>query len=134
MGADDVARVEALQAEVAQLAPKAQSRFGGGAARQRIAEAEAEQRLICERAGVADLEALRQRAAAGPVVDPTVLDFARRELAAAEAAWDEVQALEVPEPEPEEASDDADGDDDADAADLATVTEIDLRMKPQAAS
>lgn len=128
----DVARIEALRAEVAELGPRSRSRFGGGAARQRIAELEAEERLILQRAEVADLAELRARATApsAPAVDDAVLDFARRELAAAEAAWAEVQALELPEPEPEPQAP-ADG---ADDAPLATVTEIDVRARPQAAS
>ena len=128
----DVARIEALRAEVAELGPRSRSRFGGGAARQRIADLEAEERLILERSGAADLAELRAltTAAAAPAVDPAVLDFARRELEAAEQAWIEVQALDMPEPE-EDPSDD-DGSDDE--APLATVTDIDLRMKPQAAS
>lgn len=101
----DVARVEALAGERVELQPKAESRFGGSGARERIAEIEGELRLVLERLGVADVDELRDRVArqGSDAVDPQVLDFARRELDAALQAWREIRDLVLPPSEATEA-------------------------------
>lgn len=105
---DDVARVEALDGERAGLRHKAESRFGGSGARERIAEIEGELRLVFDRLGVADLDELRDRVArqSSDAVDPTMLDFARRELQGAAEGWREIRAVVLPPAE--EALDDPD--------------------------
>jgi hypothetical protein len=116
LDAQDVARAEALAGERAELRPKADSRFGGSGARERIAAIEGELRLVLDRLGVGDLDELRERVArqGSDAVDPQVLDFARRELDGALQAWREIRDLELPPSEPAsvDASDDADEADD----------------------
>ncbi|WP_334144909.1 hypothetical protein, partial [Rhabdothermincola sp.] len=93
----DLERVEELQRELDKLRQKAQSRFGGGSARERLAKVELEQRLILDRLGVGsfeDLEALRRSpTSTADEVDPVFVQFARRELAAAEEAYRQVLLL-----------------------------------------
>jgi hypothetical protein len=92
----DAARVEELEAELSKLRSKASSRFGGGAARERIPQAELEQRLVLDRLGFASYEEFRAADRKPPPedqVDPVFLDFARRELAGAEEAYQQVLAL-----------------------------------------
>jgi hypothetical protein len=101
---DDLARAEAYQREIDELATKAHSRFGGGTARARLAEAEMQQRLVLERLGVTSYDELRTAervAPIGPAIDPAFVDFARRELASAEEAYRQVLAMpDEPAPEP----------------------------------
>lgn len=96
---EDLARVDSYQAEIEKLRQKAQSRFGGGSARERLAEVELQQRLIFERLGVVSYEQLQElrRAPANSAdeVDPVFVEFARRELADAQEAYR--QALLLPE-------------------------------------
>jgi hypothetical protein len=93
----DVSRVEALESELTKLRAKAGSRFGGGAARDRLPDLEAEQRLVLERLGFDSYDAFRARDTAEPAVtdavDPAIADFARRELAAAEQAYEELLSM-----------------------------------------
>jgi hypothetical protein len=126
VGRDELDELTALRAEIEALGAKARARFGGGGARERRAELQARERALLARLGVASYDeavaAAHQPEA--PAVDQEVLAFARHELAAAEAAWREVQAIEVPDEEPE-----ADRGDDEDAG-----AAIDLRLDPPAAS
>lgn len=92
-----VERLEALEVEAVPLRKKAGARFGGGAARDRLAEIDGQQRLLLDELGVADLDEARARAGAGADVDPTLLEFARRELAQAEDELAEVLAMEIPD-------------------------------------
>lgn len=106
----DAGAVERLQAEIDALARKAQSRFGGAAARERIAHLHGEQSVLLARLGFdsyEDFVAAGGLLAPSEQVDPVFLDFARRELAAAEAAWQEVRRLpeEAPEPRPHDGID-----------------------------
>ena len=96
-----VTRLEELEAESVPLRKKAESRFGGGSARQRLAEIEAHQRVLLDELGVTDLAEARQRLDTVAEVDATLLEFARRELEQAEAELAEVLAMDIPEPEPE---------------------------------
>jgi hypothetical protein len=93
----DVEQVEALEAELAKLRAKAGSRFGGGAARDRLPDLEAQQRRLLERMGFDSYAAFAARATGDqPVadaVDPAIADFARRELAAAEEAYEELLSM-----------------------------------------
>ena len=97
----DSALVEQLQKEIEQVAPRAAARFGGGAARERLAELRNRQREALERLGFADYAAFS--AAGGglaPVddVDPVFVEFARREVRDAEEALAQVLALPGDEP------------------------------------
>jgi hypothetical protein len=96
---DDVERVETYEAELRKLRAKAASRFGGGAARDRVPEVEARQRVALERLGFDSYGAFaasghRARdTAAGDAGDPALVEFARHEVDAAAAAYAEVLAL-----------------------------------------
>lgn len=118
--AADVARLEELAAEAEALHKKAKSRFGGGAARDRLTEIEGQERLLLAELGVADLADARARLLSTGDVDATLLEFTRNELRQAEAELAEVLAMDVPDAEAEPAADDAAGDD------------IDLRDEPTA--
>lgn len=128
----DVARAESLQADIAKLTTKASGRFGATAARAKLEVSQRDLRLVLDRLGVEHLDEL-SAPAAGAAVDPTVLDFARRECADAEQAFLEVAAMVIPDAEPEAEHHDAEiiaaaetfGDD---------GTELDLRIEPSAAS
>jgi hypothetical protein len=104
------ADVEALVANRVQLEAaraKSTARFGGSSARQRAEKLEANERLILDRVGMGeynDFLAWRDGPPPAPPVDPAVLDFARREVRAATAAWIQIQSLEIPavEAEPDE--------------------------------
>jgi hypothetical protein len=114
----DLAEIDAVRAEMDRLQSKAKSRFGGGAARERLAELELSERLVLERLGFAtydELAAFRAQPPPAPSVDPAIVAFARRELHDAEQAWLEIQALELPPREPDEA--------DATASEGATETD-----------
>lgn len=108
----DVARVTEIHAEMDKLRPKTSSRFGGGSARDRMEELEMQQRLILDRLGFQSydtfLEAAQRDTAPATEVDPTVLDFARREFEGAEQAFLEITALVLPPKEggPDEETDD----------------------------
>jgi hypothetical protein len=95
----DVARADELHTEAQQLRGKAHSRFGGGAAKERLVQVEADQRMVFERLGVSSYDELQsaRRAPASAKVDPTMLEFAQREVESAEREWREVQALEIPD-------------------------------------
>jgi hypothetical protein len=117
----DIDRLAELQAEIDKLMPKTQARFGADKARTRIDELEVQMRLILDRAGFGTYDDFLDAGAELPAtvepVDPTVLEFARREVASAETAW--MELLSVDMPEPEELSDElltADTDDDDAAA------------------
>lgn len=127
---EDIEELERLEEEIAALAVKAKARFGGGAARERRATLQARQRSVLDRLGVADLDEARAAATRtdGPAVDPVVLDFARRELAAAEEAWEEIQAMDVPD-QPEDPAIDLAAPDEAEPSPA-----IDLRVTPPTAS
>jgi hypothetical protein len=94
---DELARLEAYQADIDKLTAKASGRFGAGAARSRLADVEMQLRLALERLGVGSIDELKAKGSspAEATVDDGVLDFARRELAAAEQAYREV--LELPD-------------------------------------
>lgn len=101
----DVDRANALLDELAEARDKARGRFGKKWV-EKVESLELNLRLVLDRLGCVDEDeyrARRRELAAPPVdaVDPTVLEFARRELAAAEAGFLEIQTLEVPEAEPE---------------------------------
>jgi hypothetical protein len=93
----DVRRMHDLEDELVRLRAKATARFGGGAARDRIPEVEMQQRLVLERLGydtLAELDRAVEEAADAPdPVDPAIVDFARRELAAAEEAYEQLLAM-----------------------------------------
>ena len=129
----DVARAEALQAEVVKLTAKASGRFKGSA-RAKLEATERDLRLVLDRLGVERLEQLAE-VRAEAAVDPTVLDFARRECADAEQAFLEIAALEIPE------ADDEPEDDQPDAEVIPAAetfgdagADVDLRIEPSAAS
>lgn len=129
----DVARAEQLQSEIERHITKASGRFGAGAARARLEEAQLQQRPVLERLGVATFDELREGGRdLAPAVDPTVLDFARRECAEAEKTFLEVAAMVIPEVEDED--DDADGGEVIAAADSFADDDLDLRIEPSAAS
>jgi hypothetical protein len=96
---DDLLRAETSQAEIEKLRHKAQSRFGGASARERLGEAELQQRLLFERLGVGSFDELQTRrrnpVPAGEQVDPVFVEFARRELSSAEEAYRQV--LDLPD-------------------------------------
>lgn len=112
---DDVARAMALDGERQDLAPKASARFGGSAARDRLAGVETELRLVLDRLRVGDIDALREQvnareSAAAP--DPDLVEFAQRELDTARAQYRELLLLELPQPDdPDESASDAEGPD-----------------------
>jgi len=130
----DITLAEALQIDIERYTAKAAGRFGGGA-RAKLDDCRRQQRVVLERLGVATIDELRTRgsAAAAPAVDPTLLDFARRECAEAEKEFLEVAAMVIPEVEPEPEGEDAEvieapstfGDD---------AHDLDLRIEPSAAS
>jgi hypothetical protein len=96
----DVERLEEVHVELAAARAKASGRFTKGAARQRVRDLETTERLVLGRLGVDGYDDYRAQAAARvhhQVVETEVIDFARRELASAQQAWREVQALEVDE-------------------------------------
>lgn len=127
---EDVEELDRLDAEIASLAAKAKARFGGGTARERRATLQARQRALLERLGVPDVEAARAMATADVAdeVDPVLLDFARRELTAAEEAWEEIQSMEVPDDQPEDEPIELADDEGSEAP------AIDLRVNPPTAS
>jgi len=135
-----LAEAERLQTDVDRATAKASGRFGGGSARGRLERSRGELDLLLERLGADSIADLRARASepAAPAVDPTVLDFARRECAEAEKAFLEVAAMVMPDVDP------ADGTDAGDRADGEVVPaaasfgddegDLDLRIEPSAAS
>jgi len=126
--------VDPKHVDVERYTAKAAGRFGGGA-RTKLDDCRRKQRVVLERLGVDTIDELRARgsAAAAPAVDPTLLDFARRECAEAEKEFLEVAAMVIPEVEPEVEGEDAEvieapssfGDD---------ADDLDLRIEPSAAS
>ena len=101
----DVAKAHALQAEIDALRPKANARFGGGAARNRIDDLEVSLHLVLDRLGFASYELFvtgANRPAAAPAVDPDALRFATREFADAQRSFLEVAAMVIPPNEPEQ--------------------------------
>ncbi len=101
----DAQRLEALEADLAQARSKASGRFGKGAARDRVSHLEVTERLLLDQLGVSSYDEYRASVDAPPAaaepIDEAVLAFARQELASAQQAWLDVQALEVPaDPEP----------------------------------
>ncbi len=129
---DDLARAEALDADISKHAAKASARFGGGAARGKVEAARNELAPLLDRYQVASVDELRARAATSDAVDPAVLDFARLECTEAERSFLEVAAMVIPEHEP-----DLEGDGDADAEVIAASDsfgddDLDLRIEPSA--
>lgn len=123
----DVERVVEVHARIQELEPKTRSRIGGGKARAEVAELESTLDLVLARIGLPLEEVLA--GADGPPpptaeVDPVVLEFARRELADAEALLAELLALDVPPPEPAD-----DVADDGPAGDV-----VPMKLRPPAAS
>ena len=106
----DIDRLAELQAEIDRLWPKTQARFGADKARAQIDELEMQMRLILDRIGFETYDDFLDAGAVLPStvepVDPTVLEFARREVASAEAAWTELLAVEIPAPAAEEDDED----------------------------
>jgi hypothetical protein len=108
----DVARAHELQEQIAVLRQKV-SGFRGGRYRDDLDALIMQERLVLDRLAVASHEELADRlrrvgTAPVNVVDPTVLEFARRELAAAEQAFLDVQTMDVPT-EPEQPEGPAEG-------------------------
>lgn len=96
---DDVALALALDGERRDLEPKASARFGGSAARDRLAGVETELRLVLDRLQVGDLGALRDRISAlesATPPDPDLVEFAHRELDTARSQYRELVLLELP--------------------------------------
>jgi hypothetical protein len=94
----DVERLEEVHVDLAAARAKAAGRLKKGGARQRVRDLETTERLVLGRLGVDSYDEYRSLAAARvhhQVVESEVIDFARRELASAQQAWREVQALEV---------------------------------------
>ena len=106
---EDVARVEAIHADLVQARAKAAGRFGKAAARERASELDLTEHLVLDRMGLASYEdylaAVRAPVVAVEPVDPQRLAFARSELAAATEAWLDVAAMTVPDPDPDSDSD-----------------------------
>lgn len=127
----DVARATELQAEVTKLISKASGRFGASSARAKLEVAQRELRVVLDRLGVDRLDQVGS-APPPPAVDPAVLDFARRECAAAEQAFLEVAAMVIPDAdlEPEV----ADAEVIAVAESFGGDGDLDLRIEPSAAS
>ena len=121
---EDVERVESIEEELGALQVKANARFGGSAARERIAELEYKQRLIFERIGVSSYdEFVARRDSPVPAVDDDVLAFAQREFDDAMQAFLDIANLEMPDVEPDDDAIDLDGED-------AEI--INLNVKPAA--
>ena len=117
---DDVARLEAITADLTRARQKAGERFGKKWA-DKVDGLELNQRLVLDRLGLDSYEAFqsqrRQFDTVPPsVIDPTVLEFARRELASAEASFLELQMVEI-------IPDEVDPDDDDLEIDLTTDPE-----------
>jgi hypothetical protein len=96
----DLRRAEELQTQIVALRHKVNG-FRGGRYRDDLDSLVMQERLVLDRLGVATHDELAERmrrvgAAPVNVVDPTVLEFARRELAAAEQAFLDVQTMDVP--------------------------------------
>ncbi|MCU0269459.1 MAG: hypothetical protein MUF83_12560 [Acidimicrobiales bacterium] len=93
----DLELARELHEEIESLRPRAAHRLAGRVARNRLEGVELHLRLVLDRLGYATyddfVEAGRRPAVTAPDVDPVALEFARRELASAEHAWAEVQAL-----------------------------------------
>jgi len=101
----DISRLEALQAEIAKLQPKASSRFGGGNARQRIDELSVQQTLILQRLGVDSYEdylAVANQPVAPPAVDADVMAFAVAEFESAQKAFIEVSTMVIADVDPDD--------------------------------
>lgn len=117
--------LESIHAELVAARDKGRSRFGGGHARERAAQLEQRQQELLDRLGATSVVEAQAMAATPPpaeVVDPAVLDFARREVLAATKAWDEVRALDLPP-----SDDEPTGTDEGPGADV-----VDLRSRQQA--
>jgi hypothetical protein len=134
--AADLARATQLQADITKLTAKASGRFGASSARGKLEDCQVQLRQVLDRLGVDDLAELRSPFTdAGSAVDPTVLDFARRECADAEKAFLEVAAMVIPDVEPGADDDEAEADVIAATDSFAgDETELDLRIEPFAAS
>jgi hypothetical protein len=126
----DVARARSLQADITKLTAKASGRFGGSGARAKLADAQAELAAVLDRIGVADLDELAAGGPSAPTVDPTVLDFARRECADAEEAFLAVAAMVIPDAEDEPEQPDAEVIAAADT--FGDDADLDLRIEPSA--
>jgi hypothetical protein len=93
--------VERVHGELEKAQAKSRSRFGGGAARSRAVDLEAAQSGLLAQLDVASWDAYvaKRDAPPLPIADPAIIDFARRELEAAEKAWLEMQTLKLPDAE-----------------------------------
>lgn len=122
---DDVERLESIHLELEEARRKASGRFGRRHA-DAVEALEVNERLVLDRLGVPSYDEYRRLRTEKAhttveVVDPVVLDFARREVVDAEAAFLELQALEVMEDEPDaDASGDAGAGDDPSGDDQRT--------------
>jgi hypothetical protein len=101
LDAGAIETIEAHEAELVRLRRKGRRRFARSA-RDRASELETQQRLVLARLDFESYEALRAARVGGSrtavPIDPAFLDFARRELADAERAYQ--QMVELPEPGP----------------------------------
>jgi hypothetical protein len=95
----DAEHVKALEAELNRWRERANHRFGRSAARERLADLEAQQRLVLERLGFDSYAAFASRDASAatmpPPVDPALVEFARHEVEAAAEAYAQALALPV---------------------------------------
>lgn len=129
-----LAEAERLQIDIDRATAKASGRFGGGSARAKLELVQRQLDLLLERLGADSIVDLRARAneSAAPAVDPTLLDFARRECAEAEKAFLEVAAMVIPDVDP---ADVADGEVIPAATPFSDDEgDLDLRIEPFAAS
>lgn len=102
---DDAARLEELHDELVHARQKASGAFGRRWA-DKVEALEMNERLVLDRLGVTTYEEYRAQRVERPattveLVDPVVLDFARRELDTAEAAFLDLQTMVVADDEPE---------------------------------
>ena len=109
---EEAAHLEQLHAELEEARRKASGRFGKRHA-DRVESLEVNERLVLDRLGVASYDEFVQVRAERvhttvEVVDPVVLEFARREVADAEAAFLELQSLEVVADDPADEVEDSD--------------------------
>jgi hypothetical protein len=102
---DTCRELEPTHAELAKARAKSSSRFGGASARSRAADLEAREQQLLASLDLTTFDdyVTRRDQPPLPIADPAIIDFARRELQAAEAAWLEVQTMVIPDdaPEPE---------------------------------
>jgi hypothetical protein len=93
---EDLTRLEEIHRELMEARARASGWFGRSA-RDRVPALEMAEEVVLHRLGAATYLEARARAAEASVAeaDTHTLEFARRELHAAQAEWREVQALEL---------------------------------------